>query len=351
MALLVFAMVVIGGATRLTDSGLSITEWRPVTGAVPPLSEAGWAAEFEKYRRIPEYRYVNAGMSLSEFKFIYWWEWGHRFLGRIIGLAFAGPFLFFLATRRVPKRLVGRCWLLLGLGGLQGAVGWWMVSSGLSERVDVAPERLTVHLGLALVLFAMLVWSALDAWRGPAAPARGRWVAAGYALLSFVFLQCLLGGLVAGNDAGRVFTDWPLMGGELVPAEYGAAGGLWRTLAHDLAAVQLHHRLAGYLLFVAAWAFALTAWRRSSAPELAWSAGLLAAVVTGQMLLGIVTLVHAAPIGLGIAHQAGAVLTLGAAALLAWTVRRSGPEALPGASHRQGHARRVDVEEQNLAVG
>jgi cytochrome c oxidase assembly protein subunit 15 len=250
VALLVFIMVVVGGATRLTDSGLSITEWRPVTGAVPPLTDAGWAAEFEKYRRIPEYRFVNAGMSLAEFKTIFWWEWGHRFLGRVIGLAFAVPFLVFLIARRIPQGLIGRCWLLLALGGLQGAVGWWMVSSGLSERVDVAPERLTTHLGLALVLFGVLIWTALDAWKGTAAAPRRQAAAwAAYGLFGLVFVQCLLGGLVAGNDAGRVYTDWPLMGGRLFPAEYGDAGGLWWTLVHDHAAVQLHHRLGGYLLF------------------------------------------------------------------------------------------------------
>jgi cytochrome c oxidase assembly protein subunit 15 len=351
MAVLVFAMIVVGGATRLTDSGLAITEWRPITGAVPPLTEAGWLSEFDKYRRIPEYRYVNAGMSLAEFQFIYWWEWGHRFLGRIIGLAFALPFLVFLLTRRIPQGLVGRCWLLLGLGGLQGAVGWWMVSSGLSERVDVAPERLTTHLGLALILFAVLVWTALDAWHGRAEAGRGRWAPLGYVLLGLVFLQCLLGGLVAGNDAGKVLTDWPLMGGELFPSSYGEKGGLWATVAHDLAAVQLHHRVAGYLLFAAAWAGLLLLIRQAALMRLRQAAGLLAAAVTGQMLLGIATLMAAVPIDLGIAHQAGAALTLAAATVLAWTARRSSPEAVPGAADRQGHAWRVDVEEQGLAVG
>lgn len=350
MAVLVFAMIVVGGATRLTDSGLSITEWRPIAGAVPPLTDTGWAAEFERYRRIPEYRYVNAGMSLAEFKTIYWWEWAHRFLGRVIGLAFALPFLAFLLMRRIPRGLVGRCWLLLALGGLQGAVGWWMVSSGLSERVDVAPERLTVHLGLALFLFGLLLWTALDAWRGPA-DGRGRWSAAAYALLGLVFLQCLLGGLVAGNDAGRVFNDWPLMGGALLPAGYGEGGGVWRTLAHDLGAVQLHHRLTGYLVFAAAWGLALLVGAGGPSPTIKATAGLLAAAVTGQMLLGIATLIAAVPLGLGIAHQAGAVVTLAVAVALAWTARRSGAEAVPGTANRQRHPGRVDVQEQDLAVG
>jgi cytochrome c oxidase assembly protein subunit 15 len=326
--LLVFAMIVVGGATRLTDSGLSITEWRPITGAVPPLTDAGWAAEFEKYRRIPEYRYVNAGMSMGEFKTIFWWEWAHRFLGRVIGLAFAVPFFVFLLTRRIPRELVGRCWLLLGLGGLQGAVGWWMVSSGLSERVDVAPERLTVHLGLALFLLGVLVWTAMDAWRGPnAGGARTRWATPATALLALVFAQCLLGGLVAGNDAGRVYTDWPLMGGELFPSSYGEAGGLWRTLAHDLAAVQLHHRLTGYLVFAAAWALCVGVLRGSAPAGVKRAALALAALVTLQMMLGIATLMAAVPLSLGVLHQAGAALTLGAAVLLAWTARRPAAQA------------------------
>jgi len=324
VAALVFAMIVVGGATRLTDSGLSITEWHPVTGAVPPLSEAGWLAEFEKYKRIPEYRQVNAGMSLAEFKTIYWWEWGHRFLGRVIGLAYAVPFAAFLLTRRMPRRLVGRAWLLLGLGGLQGLVGWWMVASGLSERVDVAPERLATHLGLALFLFGALVWTALDAWAGePERLGPSRWAPAAAVLLALVFVQCLLGGLVAGNDAGRIYTDWPRMGGEWLPSAYGERGGLWATLAHDLAAVQLHHRLGGYLLFTAVWAFAVAVWRSGAAPAVRNAAAVLAALVSAQAALGVVTLMQASPIGLGIAHQAGAVLVLGVAVALAWSARRS----------------------------
>ncbi|HEX8569660.1 MAG TPA: COX15/CtaA family protein, partial [Caulobacteraceae bacterium] len=313
----------VGGATRLTDSGLSITEWRPITGAIPPLSEAGWAAEFEKYRRIPEYRYVNAGMTLEAFKTIYWWEWAHRFLGRIIGLAFALPFLFFLLTRRMPGRLVPRAWLLLALGGLQGAVGWWMVSSGLSERVDVAPERLTTHLALALALLALLVWTALEAWSGPAAPGvRRRWFAPAAGLAALVFLQILLGGFVAGNDAGRVFTDFPLMGGEIVPDGYGG-GSLWRTIAHDAASVQLHHRLGAYLVFAAAWLLAVGAWRRGAPGAVRTGAGLVAALVTVQFALGVGTLVNAVPLGLGVLHQAGAAVVLAAATVVVWSARRT----------------------------
>lgn len=328
VAILVFAMIVVGGATRLTDSGLAITEWRPITGAVPPLTEAGWAAEFERYRGIPEYLYVNAGMSLAEFQTLYWWEWGHRFLGRIIGLAFAAPFAAFLLLRRLPRRLVPRAWLLLVLGGLQGFVGWWMVASGLTDRVDVLPERLSVHLGLALFLFAALVWTALDAAAGDRPPAPGRWPRAPALLLALVFVLCLLGGLVAGNDAGRIYTDWPLMNGELLPAAYGESGRLWTTLAHDLAAVQLHHRLGAYLLFAAAWAFALAVWR-TGGPLRGWSAA-LAVAVSGQAALGVVTLINASPVALAIAHQAGAVVVLGVATGLAWSAGGRWPRLRAG---------------------
>lgn len=328
VAVLVFVMVVVGGATRLTDSGLSITEWKPVTGAVPPLSEADWRAEFDRYRQIPEYRFVNAGMSLEQFKTIYWWEWAHRFLGRIIGVAYAVPFLALLATRRIPRRLLPASLILFVLGGLQGAVGWWMVSSGLSERVDVAPERLTAHLGLALVIFAGLIWTGLEAWAGPR---RGRampgWSAAAAGLLGLTFVQILLGGLVAGNDAGLVHTDWPLMSGRWWPSDYAGAG-FWGTLAHSDAAVQLHHRLAAYILFAAALAVAVAAWRRPSGAPVRGGAGVLAALVTAQAALGIATLMAAVPLGLGALHQAGAVLVLGAAVLLAWRTRRGGTAKL-----------------------
>lgn len=321
VAAMVAVMVLVGGATRLTDSGLSITEWRPVTGAVPPLTDAGWAAEFAKYQRIPEYRHINAGMSLPEFKTIYWWEWGHRFLGRVIGLVFAIPLVVFAVRRQLPKRLAPALIALFFLGGLQGLVGWWMVSSGLSERVDVAPERLTAHLGLALILFCALIWTGLSALGG-ASPAKGRaGVAAG--LLALTFVQILLGGLVAGNDAGRVHTDWPLMSGQLWPSDY-AGPTLWSTLAHSPAAVQMHHRLGAYLLFAVAWVAALTT-RGEDRRGLLHFAGL----VTLQAALGVATLMNVAPLGLSLAHQAGALVLLASATVLLWRARpRSGESSV-----------------------
>ena len=320
VAALVFVMVVVGGATRLTDSGLSITEWRPVTGAIPPLSQADWDSEFAKYKAIPEYRYVNAGMSLEQFKTIYWWEWGHRFLGRLIGLAYALPFVAFLLTRRIPRRLLPHTWALLALGGLQGFIGWWMVSSGLSERVDVAPERLVTHLGLALVIFCGLVWTGLEAWSGPRRRAPlDRWSVAALALLVLTFGQIKLGGLVAGNDAGLVYTDWPLMGGQWFPADY-VAETLWRTLAHSQAAVQFNHRIGAYVLLAAALVFVWAVWHRR--PALRAPALGLAALVLGQGALGVLTLVQQVPLTLGALHQAGAVVVLLAGLLLLWRARR-----------------------------
>ena len=324
VAALVFAMVVVGGITRLTGSGLSITEWKPILGAIPPMNEADWLEAFRKYQEIPQYRQVNAGMSLEEFQGIYWWEWIHRQLGRLIGLAFAVPFLVLLAMRRIPRRLIWRCAVLLGLGGLQGLIGWWMVSSGLSERVDVAPERLTVHLGLALLIFAGLIWTALEAWfgeehsRSPVGWSRGA-----AALLGLVFLQCLLGGLVAGAKAGLVFTDWPLMNGAVFPPVNWGQGAL--ALLHDQGLVQFNHRLVAYVLFLAAAVYAVQAWRWRLAEGQGAAAFALFGVIAAQATLGVATLVHAVPIGLGVLHQAGAAVVLGVATWNLWLVRRSQP--------------------------
>src|SRR6185437_1422728 len=207
-ALIVFGLIVVGGATRLTGSGLSITEWKPIMGVIPPLTEAGWQDAFQKYQHTTQYRDLNAGMSLSGFQFIFWWEWTHRLLGRLVGVVFAGPLIAFLALRRIPRRLIWRCVVLLALGGLQGLVGWLMVETGLEGRVAVAPEALMAHLGLALVLYAALIWTGLEAWAGPPRrPRASRWPMATAVLAALVYLQCLLGALVAGNQAGLVDND------------------------------------------------------------------------------------------------------------------------------------------------
>ena len=324
-AVLVFAMVVLGGTTRLTGSGLSITEWKPVTGVIPPLSHAGWVAEFARYQRIPQYQLVNRGMSLHDFQIIYGWEWSHRLLGRLVGLVFIGPLIFFMWLRVVPRRLVWRTWVLLALGALQGVVGWWMVASGLAGRVSVAPERLMLHLGLALVLFCALIWTGLEAWAGPPEPGlTRRWPLAASALFALVFMQILLGALVAGNNAGRVYNDWPLMNGRFLPRDYLVPGGLAHSLLHSQAAVQFNHRMGAYLLTAAALAAALLAERSRRLPPQAQQLALvLGLAVLAQAALGIITLMHAAPLRLALGHQCLASGVLACALALAWRVRRA----------------------------
>jgi len=312
MCALVAAMVIVGGATRLTDSGLSITEWRPVTGVVPPLTEAGWLEELEKYRQIPEYREVNYGMSLADFKFIYWWEWGHRLLGRAIGLAFFIPMAFFIATGQARRPLSWKLAGLFLLGGLQGALGWYMVQSGLSERVDVSQYRLAAHLSLAVLLFALMFWLALDLWpaRRIGRDAAPKGLRIGAALLAAgVFAQMTLGAFVAGLRAGRTFNTWPLMDGKFFPDGYFAGTPGLNDLFETAAAVQFNHRIGAYLLAAGAVWFAIAARRTGAVSRALW---VLAAVV-GQMLLGVWTVLAATPIALGLAHQGGALIVLATA--------------------------------------
>ncbi|MEP5153778.1 heme A synthase [Planktotalea sp.] len=310
---LVVVMILVGGLTRLTDSGLSITEWKPVTGALPPLNEAAWLAEFAKYKEIPEYQLQNKGMELSEFQFIYWWEWGHRQLGRVIGLVWAIGFFGFLAARAIPTGWTTR---LLGvglLGGLQGAVGWWMVSSGLSNgMLDVASYRLATHLGLAFVILGFLAWYIFELKceeRQLMQCRRNREAklfSMGTGLLHFAFLQILLGALVAGIDAGRTYNDWPLMAGGFFPPYPFDLEPIWRNFFENAGLVQFMHRIAGYLLFI----FGIIIWRRArrspnSATRGAFSVVL--AVMCLQMLLGIFTVLYSAPWHIAIVHQLGAV--------------------------------------------
>ena len=323
VAALVLGMIVVGGSTRLTGSGLSITQWRPISGVLPPLSMAEWQAEFARYRSIPQFRFVNTNMTLDQFRFIYWWEWSHRFLARLLGLVFLAPFAWFAWRRQLPARLAGNFVMLVMLCGLEPIVGWWMVASGLSERVYVAPERLTIHLGIAFALLGTLVWTALDAWTGaPRQTLSSPWTWRARALVGLIYLQILLGALVAGNKAGQVYNDWPMFAGHWLPQDY-AGDGLWATLAHGQGAVQLHHRLLAYLLVVAALATGIGAWRSA---DLASSARTLALSVTTLVLiqagLGIVTLMARVPLGLGVVHQLTAALTLCFAVAFAWRVRR-----------------------------
>lgn len=310
VAALVALMVVVGGLTRLTESGLSITEWKPVTGSIPPLSAEMWQEEFDKYRQIPQYQLVNKGMSLDEFKTIYWWEWGHRFLGRLIGLAFFVPFVWFLATGRLRGRLAWICAGLFVLGGLQGFMGWYMVASGLTERVSVSQYRLAAHLGLAFLIFAALVWVALDILRGTAEQIQRRWVAWTGGLALLVYVQIVLGAFVAGLDAGMIYNTWPLMDGAFVP------DGIYTVPAaafEQHLTVQFNHRMVAYLIAILTVVFC---WRvvASGADRLQRRAAMwFATAISVQILIGIWTLVAVVPIWLGGLHQFGAVIVLGVA--------------------------------------
>ena len=309
MCALTAAMVIVGGATRLTDSGLSITEWRPVTGAIPPLSEADWMSEFEKYKTIPEYEEVKYGMSLAEFKQIYWWEWGHRLLGRGIGFAFLFPLIFFAATKQLTGNLSIKLAGLFVLGGMQGALGWWMVSSGLADRVDVSQYRLAAHLSLAVILFAAMFWLVLDLWpqQKHAVPRKLRIGA--LALAGGVFAQMVLGAFVAGLRAGRTFNTWPLMDGKFFPDGYFNGAPSFNHAFETMAAVQFNHRIGAYLLAAGAVWFYLAARKGGYESR----ARLVLAAIGLQIVLGIWTVLAATPIALGLAHQAGALVVLASA--------------------------------------
>lgn len=327
VAALVFCMIVVGGATRLTDSGLSITEWKPIMGAIPPLSAADWEAAFEKYREIPEYHHVNKGMSLDEFKFIFWWEWGHRFLGRLIGLAFALPFAWFWYTGRLRAGLTPRLAGILGLGALQGAIGWYMVQSGLVDRVDVSQYRLALHLGVAFLILALLVWTALDLWpregerSGVRISTTARLVAG--LLLAAVGLQVVLGAFVAGLKAGLVYNTWPDMSGVMVPDGLFAMSPWYLNLFENVATVQFNHRMAAYLVAILAFANLALFWS-SSAQALRRSAIAVAVLVLAQIVLGIWTLLAAVPLWLGLVHQGGAAIVLAAVVYHWFLVSRQG---------------------------
>jgi cytochrome c oxidase assembly protein subunit 15 len=317
VAALVLAMVVVGGATRLTESGLSITEWQPVAGALPPLGEAQWELQFEKYKSIPQYQALNPGMSLDAFKTIFWWEWTHRLLGRLIGAAFLLPFLWFLARGRMEARLRPRLWMLFGLGAFQGAVGWWMVASGLAERVEVSQYRLAFHLTLAGLIYVALLWTAqgLAPRFGPPVPGRLR--VSAKILLGLVLAQIYLGALVAGLRAGLIYNTWPLIDGHLAPAASQLLFNepWWRNFFENPLTVQFDHRLLAYALLAAAIWHALDVMRNLPSGAARSGAIALAGAVTLQAALGILTLLAQAPLGLALMHQSMAMIVLTIAAL------------------------------------
>ncbi len=306
---LIFAIVLVGGATRLTDSGLSITEWKPILGAIPPLSDADWQHAFSLYKQIPEYKVINRGMSLEEFKFIFWWEWAHRFLGRLIGLAFFVPAVFFWATGRLEPHLKPGLVIMFLLGGFQGFLGWYMVSSGLSERVDVSQYRLAMHLGLAIVIFAYIFWVALGLGaRTRILSDRADWGALGICVL--IFVQIILGAFVAGMDAGMGYNTWPLMDGAFVPEGLMIMEPAWKNLFENAMTVQFNHRMVAYVVVIATAIHVFRTLREDRGGTFALSAGLLGLAVLVQVALGIWTLLAQVPIELGLLHQGGAVVLL-----------------------------------------
>jgi cytochrome c oxidase assembly protein subunit 15 len=325
VAALVFLMVSVGGATRLTGSGLSITEWQPIIGIVPPLSETDWQEAFAKYRQIPQYEHLNKGMSLHQFKLIFWWEWAHRFLGRLIGFAFLLPFLYFLALGRISRALLPKLLGIFVLGGLQGAVGWYMVRSGLADRIYVSHYRLALHLALAILILGALLWLALSLGneRDDARSERqfARWPAA--LILALAFVQTVLGALVAGLKAGLAHNTWPLMDGRLIPDGLGAMRPWYLNLFENTMTVQFNHRMMAYVLVAAALGNAVWAVRHFDHLAAGRSAMVLAAAVLAQAALGVWTLVAHVPLALGFAHQAGAAVLFSLAVWHLHTVRHS----------------------------
>ncbi len=306
VALMIVAMVIVGGATRLTESGLSITEWQPIHGVVPPFSQAEWQEEFAKYKEIPQYQIINKGMTLAEFKTIYWWEWAHRVLGRLIGVVFFVPLVFFWATGRIPRALKAPLVVLFVLGGLQGAVGWWMVASGLVERTDVSQYRLAIHLTFACIILAYSVWLARGMSALPAKSARAGLRIGATVLLGLIFLQIFLGGLVAGLNAGLTYNTWPLMDGAFIPSGLFSEVPTWRNLFENVLTVQFDHRMAGYALL----AFTILHAVQARGTNHGSTAMFLAGLVVLQAALGIATLLMVVPLHLALTHQLGAIIVL-----------------------------------------
>lgn len=322
LALLIVAMILIGGATRLTDSGLSITEWQPILGAVPPQSEADWQEAFAAYQKIPEYTELKRGMSLDEFKTIYWWEWAHRFLGRLIGAAFLVPFVVFWLAGYIPRALLPRLVGLFLLGALQGAVGWYMVKSGLAERTDVSQYRLAAHFGTALLILGYTLWLLFGIGERPQAArsSSAGWVAG--SVLALIFVQMLAGALVAGLDAGMGFNTWPLINGAFVPSGLGEASPWYVNLSENPLTVQFDHRMLGYAAVVAALGQLIWLALNRAPQALLGSALTLALLAVLQAVIGVWTLLLAVPISLGLAHQAGAIAVFAAALYHFWLARR-----------------------------
>ena len=318
VAAVILAMVTIGGLTRLTGSGLSIMEWNPILGALPPLNDAAWQDVFHKYQQITQYKVEHQGMGLEGFKGIFWWEWTHRFLGRLLGVVFAVPFLWFAAVGAVRRSDWPRMVLLFLLGGLQGFIGWWMVSSGFEARTSVSQYRLAIHLGAALILLVAILWIALEYLRGSEGKGDAK---RGYAFVALVYAQMLLGALVAGLHAGLIYNTWPDMNGRVLPEDPFFSAPWWINFFENPGMAQFDHRIGAYVVAgAAAWIYArgikLTGWAKRTAK-------LVAAITVFQIGLGITTLLLVAPEALAAAHQVMAALLLSAAVWHAFELRRT----------------------------
>jgi heme a synthase len=330
VAAMVLAMVLVGGATRLTESGLSITEWQPVMGVLPPMSETQWLAEFHKYQAIPQYRELNQGMSLDAFKTIFWWEWTHRLLGRLIGAVFLLPLVWFLWRGWIGPGLRSRLWLIFGLGALQGAVGWWMVASGLVHRVEVSQYRLATHLLLACVIYIAILWTALGLGERAPEPAAPRIRASAIGLVILVLAQIYLGALVAGLRAGYVYNTWPLIDGSFVPevSRLFLLAPPWRNFFENTLTVQFDHRMLAYTIWICVLLHVIDVIRAAGRGRQLTGATVLFVAVTLQAALGIATLLLRVPLDLALTHQAMAMVALTAAVVHAATFAARAPRVV-----------------------
>lgn len=328
---MVVAMMLIGAITRLTESGLSMVEWRPLIGAFPPVSDAEWRRVFDLYRKTSEYRLENAGMSLSEFKTIFWWEYIHRLWGRLIGVVFGLPLIWFAIRGYLTKPLALRLFVLFLLGGAQGAIGWWMVKSGLVDRADVSQYRLTVHLGLAFIILGAMLWVVLGlvAHRPAANPVSSHLRRYTAGLLLLIFVTALSGGLVAGLNAGYAYNDWPYMNGQIIPEEYSDLTPWWLNLFENVAAVQFDHRLLAYASVLGTLFLWVAAWRNGLRDMSRRPFDLLTVTVIAQVALGVSTLLFVVPTPLAVAHQGGAIVLFCLAVWAVHTVYRHPAESVP----------------------
>lgn len=326
VALVIVGMVTLGGLTRLTGSGLSITTWQPVNGVIPPLSEQSWQAEFDAYKQIPQYTRENRGMTLEAFKGIFWWEWTHRLLGRLLGVVFFVPFVWFAWTGAIARAQWPRMMTLFLLGGLQGFVGWWMVESGLETRVSVSQYRLAIHLGTAIVLLGAILWTALEYLHAPADPQAPRRpfspaMRAAFVFVGLVFLQMLLGALVAGLHGGLIYNTWPSMDGHVFPESPFFSSPWWINFFENAGLAQFDHRIGAYVVALAAFGLWFSSRRAKLSGAVRLSADTVLGVTAFQIVLGIATLLNQAPLPLAALHQVTAALLLSAGLWHAFELR------------------------------